>query len=120
MPLGKELSAEAGEARWVLVGRSGESYTNNRELKLFAHAEHEAAGWLLEARLALGKLWETPWDAPGDNSGLYAWQLAATRDLTPMLRLRLVAGGSDSSAFLQGSGSGYTRNYLGASLIWFY
>lgn len=91
-----------------------------RELKLFAHAEHEAAGWLLEARLALGKLWETPWDAPGDNSGLYAWQLAATRDLTPMLRLRLVAGGSDSSAFLQGSGSGYTRNYLGASLIWFY
>jgi hypothetical protein len=37
-----------------------------------------------------------------------------------MLRLRLYAGGSDSSAFLQGTGSGYTRNYLGTSLIWFY
>lgn len=91
-----------------------------REFKLFAHAEHESAGWLLEARLALGKLWETPWNGPGDSSGLYAWQLAATRDLVPMLKLRLYAGGSDSSGFLQGSGSGYTRNYLGASLIWFF
>lgn len=91
-----------------------------RELKFFAHAEHETDGWLLEARLALGKLWETPWFAPGDDSGLYAWQLSAARDLAPDLRLRLYAGGSDSSAFLQGTGSGYTRNYLGASLTWFY
>ena len=87
-----------------------------REIKVLARAEQEAAGWLLEARLAVGNLWETP----GDSSGLYAWELSAARDLKPMLRLRLVAGGSDSSAFLQGAGSGYTRNYLGASLIWFY
>jgi tetratricopeptide (TPR) repeat protein len=87
-----------------------------RELKLLTRAEHETAGWLLEARLALGKLWETP----GESSGLYAWELSAARDLAPMLRLRLYAGGSDSSAFLQGTGSGYTRNYMGASLIWFY
>jgi tetratricopeptide (TPR) repeat protein len=86
-----------------------------REFKMFARAEHEAAGWLLEARLALGKLWETP----GSSSGLYAWELAAVRDLAPMLRLRLVAGRSDSSTF-QSTGGGYTRNYLGASLIWFY
>ena len=91
-----------------------------RELKFFAHAEHETDGWLLEARLALGKLWETPWFAASDDSGLYAWQLSAARDFAPGLRLRLYAGGSDSSAFLQGTGSGYTRNYLGASLIWFY
>jgi tetratricopeptide (TPR) repeat protein len=87
-----------------------------RELKMLARAEHETAGWLLDARLALGKLWETP----GDDSGLYAWELSAARDLATMLRLRLYAGGSDSSAFLQGTGSGYTRNYLGTSLIWFY
>jgi len=87
-----------------------------RELKALARVEHEAYGWLLEARLALGKLWETP----GDSSGLYAWELVAARDLAPDLRLRLYAGGSDSSAFLQGTGSGYTRNNLGASLIWFY
>lgn len=87
-----------------------------RELKLLARAEHETAGWLLEGRLALGKIAETP----GGSSGLYAWELSAARDLAPMLRLRLYAGGSDSSAFLQGAGSGYTRNYLGASLIRFY
>jgi len=86
-----------------------------RELKMLARAEQEAAGWLLEARLALGKLWETP----GSSSGLYAWELSAARDLKPMLQLRLYAGGSDSSTFLR-TGSGYTRNYLGASLIWFY
>ncbi len=91
-----------------------------RELKAFARAEHETAGWLLEARLALGKLWETPWDAPRDSSGLYAWELSAARDLAPMLRLRAYAGGSDSSSFLQSAGSGYTRNYVGASLIWFH
>jgi Flp pilus assembly protein TadD len=86
-----------------------------REFKALARAEHEIAGWLLEGRVALGKLWETP----GDSSGLYAWELAAARDLAPMLRLRLFAGRSDSSTF-QRSGSGYTRNYLGASLIRFY
>jgi tetratricopeptide (TPR) repeat protein len=86
-----------------------------RELKMLARAEHETASWLLEARLALGKLWETP----GDSSGLYAWELSAARDLASMLRLRLYAGGSDSSTFQDG-GSGYTRNYLGASLIWLY
>jgi len=91
-----------------------------RELKFFAHAEHETDGWLLQARLALGKLWETPWFTPSDSNGLYAWELVAARDLAHDLRLRLYAGGSDSSAFLQGSGSGYTRNYMGASLIWFY
>lgn len=91
-----------------------------RELKALARAEHEAAGWLLEARLALGKLWETPWDAPRDSSGLYTWELSAARDLAPMLRMRAYAGGSDSSGFLQGSGGGYTRNYVGASLIWFH
>lgn len=87
-----------------------------REFKALARAEHEAGGWLLEARLAVGTLRETP----GDSSGLYAWELAAARNLAPMLRFRVVAGGSDSSGFLQGSGSGYTRNYLGANLIWFY
>lgn len=87
-----------------------------REIKVLARAEQETAGWLLEARLAVGNLWETP----GDSSGLYAWELSAAHDLAPLLRLRLVAGGSDSSVFLQGTGSGYTRNYLGASLIWFY
>lgn len=86
-----------------------------REFKLLARAEHEAAGWLLGARLALGKLWERP----GDSSGLYAWELSAARDIAPQLRLRVYAGGSDSSAFLQ-TGGGYTRNYLGASLIHFY
>jgi tetratricopeptide (TPR) repeat protein len=91
-----------------------------REFKLQARAEHAVAGWQVDGRLALGKLWETPWDAPRDDSGLYAWELSAVRDLAPMQRLRFYAGGSDSSAFLQGSGTGYTRNYLGASLIWFY
>jgi len=86
-----------------------------RELKMLARAEQETAGWLLEARLALGELWETP----GNSSGLYAWEMSAARNLEPMLRLRVYAGGSDSSAF-QRSGGGYTRNYLGASLIWFY
>lgn len=87
-----------------------------RELKAFARAEHEAAGWLLEGRLALGRLWETP----GDSSILYAWEVSAARDLAPMLRFRAYAGGSDSSGFLQGAGSGYTRNYVGASLTWFH
>ena len=86
-----------------------------RELKMLARAEHETAGWLLEARLALGKLWETP----GDSSGLYAWELSAARNLASTLRLHLYAGGSDSSTF-QSSGGGYTRNYLGASLVWLY
>ncbi len=86
-----------------------------RELKLAARGEYETAGWLLEGRLGLGHLWETP----GVDSGLYAWELAASRNLDPMLRLRLYAGGSDSSTFL-GAGEGYVRNYLGASLIWFF
>jgi tetratricopeptide (TPR) repeat protein len=86
-----------------------------REWKGLARAEYEMAGWLLEARLALGKLRETP----GNDSGLYAWEVAATHDLTPMLRLRLNAGGSDSGAFLA-TGSGYNRNTFGASLIAFH
>lgn len=86
-----------------------------REFKILARAEHEVSEWLLETRLALGKLWETP----GSSSGLYAWELSAARDVARFLRLRVYAGGSDSSTF-QSSGSGYTRNYLGASLIWFY
>ncbi len=85
------------------------------EFKALVRGEHQAAGWLLNARLALGKLWETP----GNSSGLYAWELSAARDLAHALRLRLYAGGSDSSTFASG-GSGYTRNYLGASLIWFH
>ena len=113
----------------IIVGVEGMGFSNSdpaiargyynpehyRELKLQARAEQEAAGWLLEARLALGKLWETP----GGSSGLYAWELSASRDLAPQFRLRLHTGGSDSSAFLR-TGSGYTRNYLGASLIWYY
>lgn len=113
----------------IIVGVEGMGFSNSdpaiargyynperyRELKLQARAEHETAGWLMEARLALGKLWETP----GGGSGLYAWELSASRDLAPQFRLRLHAGGSDSSAFLR-TGSGYTRNYLGGSLIWFY
>ena len=86
-----------------------------REFKMLARAEHEVADWLLETRLALGKLWETP----GSSSGLYAWEVSAARDVARLFRLRVYAGGSDSSTF-QSSGSGYTRNYLGASLIWFY
>lgn len=86
-----------------------------REVKAYARAEHEAAGWLLGAKLALGRLDETP----GTNSGLYAWELSAARDLSSQLQLRLYAGGSDSSA-LSRTGSGYTRHFLGASLIWFY
>lgn len=113
----------------IIVGVEGMGFSNSnpaiargyynperyRELKLQARAEQKAAGWLLEARLALGKLWETP----GGSSGLYAWELSASRDLAPQFRLRLHTGGSDSSAFLR-TGSGYTRNYLGASLIWYY
>ncbi len=113
----------------IIVGVEGMGFSNSdpaiargyynperyREFKLQARAEHETAGWLLDARLALGKLWETP----GGSSGLYAWELSASRDLAPQFRLRLHTGGGDSSAFLR-TGSGYTRNYLGASLIWFY
>lgn len=86
-----------------------------REFKVFARAEHETAGWRLGAKLALGQLDETP----GTSSGLYAWELSAARELTPLLQLRLYAGGSDSSA-LSRTGSGYTRDFLGASLIWYY
>ena len=86
-----------------------------REIKVFARAEHEAAGWLLGAKLALGELSETP----GTHSGLYAWELSATRDLASMLQIHLYAGGSDSSA-LSRTGSGYTRDFVGANLIWFY
>lgn len=86
-----------------------------REFKVFTHAEYQSAGWLLGAKLALGQLVETP----GTRSGLYAWELSASRNLQAGLQLRLHAGGSDSSA-LSRTGSGYTRNYLGASLSWFY
>ncbi len=86
-----------------------------REIKVFARAEHETAGWLLGAKLALGELSETP----GTRSGLYAWELSATRDLAPTLQIHLYAGRSDSSA-LSRTGSGYTRDFVGASLIWFY
>ena len=86
-----------------------------REAKIYARAEHEAAGWLLGAKLALGRLDETP----GTSSGLYSWELSATRDFSSQLQLRLYAGSSDSSA-LSRTGSGYTREFLGASLIWFY
>lgn len=105
------------------TGADGRGYYNPhryREMKAFARTEHEAAGWQLEARLALGKLWETPWGAPRDSSGLFAWEFSAARDLAPTLRMRAYAGGSDSSGFLQGAGSGYTRNYVGASLTWFH
>lgn len=104
------------------TGADGRGYYNPhryRELKAFARAEYETAGWLLEARLALGKLWETPWGAPRDSNGLYTWELSMARDFAPTLRVRAYAGGSDSGGFLQGTGSGYTRNYVGASLIWF-
>lgn len=89
-----------------------ESY---REVKIFAQAEHEVAGWQLAGKLALGRLVETP----GGSSGLYVWELSASRDLDAQLRLRLTAGGSDSSAFLRTS-SGYNRNYVGISLVWFH
>ena len=85
------------------------------EAKIYARAEHEAAGWLLGAKLALGRLDETP----GTSSGLYSWELSATRDFSSQLQLRFYAGSSDSSA-LSRTGSGYTREFLGASLIWFY
>jgi tetratricopeptide (TPR) repeat protein len=86
-----------------------------REGKFFGRLEHEAGGWLLETRLALGQLNETP----GDASGLYAWEVSAARDLTPTLRLRFYAGGSDSGAFLA-TGSGYNREYMGVSLSAFF
>jgi hypothetical protein len=86
-----------------------------RELNAFAHAEHETAGWLLGGKLALGRLAETP----GTNNGLYTWELSAARDLTPLLHLRLYVGSSNSSA-LSRTGSGYIRDYLGASLIGYY
>lgn len=86
-----------------------------RELKVFARAEHETAGWLLGARLALGRLNETP----GSSNNLYSWEVSAIRDLVPLLQLRLHAGGSDSSA-LSRTGSGYVRDYLGVSLIKYY
>lgn len=86
-----------------------------REVKAYLRAEHEAAGWLFGGKVALGRLDETP----GTSSGLYAWELSAARDLSSQLHLRLYAGGSDSSA-LSRTGSGYTRNFLGASLLWFY
>jgi tetratricopeptide (TPR) repeat protein len=86
-----------------------------REFKAFARAEHQAAGWLLGAKLALGQLVETP----GTRSGLYAWELSASRDLGARLQFRLHIGGSDSSA-LSRTGTGYTRDFAGASLIWSY
>jgi len=86
-----------------------------REAKAFARAEHEAAGWLLGAKFALGRLSETP----GTSSGLYAWELSVARDLTSQFQFRSYLGGSDSSA-LSRTGNGYSRNFFGASLIWFY
>lgn len=99
----------------ALLARGYYNPESYREVKLFAHIEHEVAGWQLAGKLALGRLQETP----GGSNGLYAWELSASRNLDTMLRLSLSAGGSDSSAFLR-TGSGYSRNYVGASLIWFY
>lgn len=86
-----------------------------REAKIFAHLEHRVQGWLLGARLALGRLSETP----GSRSDLVNWELTAERELIPDLWFRVHASGSDSRS-LAGGGSGYGRDVLGMSLHWLY
>ncbi len=82
-----------------------------REGKAFLQTEHRAAGWLLAARLALGRFKETP----GSSGNLASWEFSAEREIFHDLFFRAYGGGSDSGS-LSGGGSGYSRDYLGASL----
>ena len=82
-----------------------------REIKLTAALEAERAGWNWQLNGALGRLQE---NANAGNT-LYALEASATRPLDDWGTLRFYAGRSDSAALSQGSGSGYTRNYIGAT-----
>lgn len=82
------------------------------ELKLAATVQSRRAGWDLQFKAALGRLWETP----GDSNNLYALEASALRDVDDWGFVRLYAGYSDSAALNQGSGGGYSRGYFGAAL----
>ncbi|MES1998566.1 MAG: tetratricopeptide repeat protein [Pseudomonadota bacterium] len=82
-----------------------------REIKLTAALEAERAGWNWQLNGALGRLQENA--NAGDT--LYALEASATRPLDDRGTLRFYAGRSDSAALSQGSGGGYTRNYIGAT-----
>lgn len=86
-----------------------------REGKAFVQAEHRVAGWHLAARVALGRFRETP----GNSGDLASWEFSAEREILHALFFKLYGGGSDSGN-LSGGGSGYSRDYLGASLHWIY
>jgi tetratricopeptide (TPR) repeat protein len=87
-----------------------------REVRLLSRLEVERDGWLLEARLEPGWLWEEP----GESGDLLVWEVAVTREL-PSARLRLVVGRSDSLQLGAGGGGGvYWREYLGLVLEYLY
>lgn len=90
------------------------------EERLYASVTADRGRWSFDGRASAGYFQER--DGWGNDNGgpTFALEGVAAYDLSPSLRLKLYAGGSQSGFSFSGGGSGYHRTYAGIALTgWF-
>jgi hypothetical protein len=86
------------------------------EQRLYASMSQDRGAWSFDGRASAGYFQER--DGWGNDNGgpAFAIEAVAARDLSPSLRLKFYAGGSNSGYSFGGGGSGYHRVYGGIAL----
>jgi hypothetical protein len=86
------------------------------EQRLYASVSNERGAWSFDGRASAGYFQER--DGWGTDSGgaAFAIEAVAACDLSPSLRLKIYAGGSNSGYSFSGGGSGYHRTYAGVAI----
>ena len=99
--------------------RAARGYWNPRhynEARAYVGLYHDAQPWEIQARLGLGVSRETDGFGNRSSGSPNLWEFSLGRDLSPLWRLRLFAGGSGSGLGSASGGSGYWRRYVGATV----
>ena len=90
------------------------------ELRAYSALAVEQRPFEFTARVAFGSSREVDGDARVSHGTPHQWELAATADAAPGLRLRAAIGASGSGFGLAGGGAGYWRRYANIGLVaWF-
>jgi hypothetical protein len=99
--------------------RAARGYWNPRhynEARAYVGLYHDAQPWEIQARLGFGVSRETDGFGNRSSGSPNLWEFSLGRDLSPLWRLRLFAGGSGSGLGSASGGSGYWRRYVGATV----
>ena len=103
--------------------RAARGYWNPRdyqEARAYVALEHEVRPWAFGMRLGLGAAREKDGWGNRSDGDPHLWELAASYDLSPSLRLRAWAGGSGGSMGVGSGGEGYWRRFAGIGITgWF-